>query len=545
MKKKYCLSGMLIAICIMSLTACNFATSSENMTQNGETDSQNASDELNVEENQTEIKEDNKANDENQEFVLPEEQISVSFQSESGKVEAEDGTEVLDYKLTYPIVSMEETPDIADKINKDIENYISTYHTAVDQMSETAIADYEFMKSEEGVDYYSYSMEAEFSLQRKDDAIISFTMIDWNFTGGAHGNYGTTGINYSVSSGDRITLDTISADSQSFKETTGEYLYQLSQTSGYQERLFEEYDKQILIESLYMEGKWYLSNSGIVFFSDPYMLGPYAAGTIEFTVPYEELVGLKEEFKYQGNYERKAAQGNEIKKDLNGDGKEEIVFYDVNYTEDEYLAEVTFQVDGKEVVSTAVLEFPNEEYYLVDLDQDDKYIEIAIQDYGPSEDPVTYFFRYLEDGSTILLGGITDLWSSDTSRLLDNNLLEGRYRLSVLQTWYAPAHWKVEQDQLVMIEEATYYPYESSIVENQLMMDITVYETRSLDAKKIILTSEDGPIRFISTDDKNWVELETKNGSKYQMYLKDYSKAESDGQEVEATSIFDSLIIAD
>ena len=134
MKKKYCLSGMLIAICIMSLTACNFATSSENMTQNGETDSQNASDELNVEENQTEIKEDNKANDENQEFVLPEEKIVVSFQSESGKVEAEDGTEVLDYKLTYPIVSMEETPDVADKINKDIKNYISTYHTAVDQM---------------------------------------------------------------------------------------------------------------------------------------------------------------------------------------------------------------------------------------------------------------------------------------------------------------------------------------------------------------------------------------------------------------------------
>ena len=78
LKKKYCLSGMLIAICIMSLTACNFATSSENMTQNGETDSQNASDELNVEENQTEIKEDNKANDENQEFVLPEEKIVVS-----------------------------------------------------------------------------------------------------------------------------------------------------------------------------------------------------------------------------------------------------------------------------------------------------------------------------------------------------------------------------------------------------------------------------------------------------------------------------------
>ena len=546
MKKNYYLSSMLIVFCMMGLMACSFAPESDDAVTNEQTETESATDELTAEDEQTDtVESDSDSEKEIQELELPEENVTVLFETESGTLQADDGTEVLTYTMTYPVVSIEENPDIADKINKDIENYRTTYDTAVSQMSETAKADYEFMKSEEGMDYYSYSMEAQFSLQRKDDAIISFTMLDWNYTGGAHGNYGSTGINYSLLTGERISLDTIADNAETFKKTAGEYLYQLSKTSGYQERLFEEYEKQILIESLYMDGKWYLSNSGMVFFADPYMLGPYAAGTIEFTIPYDDLSGLKDEFAYHGNYEQMIAQGNEIKKDLNGDGTEEVVFYDVNYTEEEYLAVVTFQIDDKEIESTAVLEFPNPDYYLVDLDQGDQYIEIAIQDYGPSDDPVTYFFRHLEDGSTVLLGGITDLWSSDTSRLLNNNLLEGRSRLSVLQTWFAPAHWKLEGEQLVKIEEPTYYPYESSIVDNQIMSDVAVYESRSMEAEKTVLTSEDGPVRFVATDDKNWVELETADGERYQLYLTDFSKVESDGQEVEATSAFDALIIAD
>lgn len=521
MKMKKMIVGILIATCIPVLAACSFNPSSESG------------------------KMTNESTESNQTLKIPKEMVEVRFKTKSGSYEADDGTEVLKYKIIYPEVTIDGKEEIAKKINNDIESYKTAYDTAISQMLETAKSDYEFMKSEDDMEYHAYSMECRFNLQRNDENVLSFTLLDSNYTGGAHGNYGSTGINYSVVSGDKITMNNLSNDTQAFQEKASEYLYALSKTSGYKERLFEGYDKQLLTDSLFMEGKWYFGNEGIIFFADPYMLGPYAAGTIEFAIPYEELPDLKEEYAYHGNYEQMAAQGNSVQKDINGDGKEDTILFAVNYSEEDYSAMVTFQINGQDIKSDAVLEFPAEEYYLVDLDQKDPYIEVAIQDYGPSDDPMTYFFRYLEDGSTVLLGSITDLWSSDTSKLLENNLLEGRARLAVLQTWYAPAHWKLEGNKITKIEEPMYYPYESSITENHILKDITVYDKMSQEGEKSVLTAKEGLVHFIATDDKNWVELETADNSHYFMYLKDYSMVDSNGTEIEAASVFDSLIIAD
>lgn len=547
MKIKKYLAGILIATCISVITACSsnpiteFGRPANETTAEGET--------INSTETENAVttgsnEENGESEESNQEMKIPKEMVNVQFRTESESYKADDGTEILTYTMTYPEVIIDGKEEIAEKINHDIESYRTAYDTSVSQMLETAKEEYEFMKSEDGIEHFTYSMETSFYLQRKDDNVLSFTVFDWNYTGGAHGNYVSTGINYSVISGKKIKIDNLSEDTQAFRETSGKYLYSLSKTPGYKERLFEEYDEQSLTDSLFMEGKWYLSNEGIVFFADPYMIGPYAAGTIEFVIPYEELSGLKDEYAYHGNYEQMVARGNTVQRDINGDGKEDTILFDVDYAED-YSAKVTFQINGQDIKSDAVLENPSEEYYLVDLNQEDPYIEVAVQDYGPSDDPMTYFFRYLEDGSAVLLGSITDLWSSCTSRISDNNLIEGRSRLAILQTWYAPALWKLENDELIKVDEPMYYPYESSITENRILKDITVYDKMSQEGKQTILTPQEGPVRFIATDDKNWVELETADEVHYFMYLKDSSMVNSDGNEIAATSVFDSLIIAD
>ena len=37
---------------------------------------------------------------------------------------------------------------------------------------------------------------------------------------------------------------------------------------------------------------WYFNREGMVFIAQPYMLAPYAYGTIFFTVPYADLTGV-------------------------------------------------------------------------------------------------------------------------------------------------------------------------------------------------------------------------------------------------------------
>ncbi|NTV78495.1 MAG: DUF3298 and DUF4163 domain-containing protein, partial [Clostridiales bacterium] len=471
--------------------------------------------------------------------------ITVTFQKEDQSFQADDGTEILTTKCTYPIVTIQGNEEAAKKINKDIEEVVSNFNSAIDETLEMARTDYDFAKSDGEFEFYGYSIESDFELELKSSNVISFTLLDWYFTGGAHGNYGTRGITYDAATGDRITLDSLTTNAQEFQTLAGNQIEALSKTASYQERLFENYDKQTLMDSLYLENCWYLSPSGIVFFSDPYLLGPYAAGTIEFLIPYEDISILKPEYLYDGNYERKAFFKDQLEKDLNGDGKAEQILLDVTYSEEDYTATVTLSINGNVVPVDTYFDYPDQEYYLIDLDENDSYIEIAIQDYGPSDDPTTTFLRYKEDGSTILLGEITDLWSSSNSQLLENGLLQGSSRLSILQTWFAPAIWKLNGDKLEKVDEEMYYPYENSMTDNQILKNITVYDEMDKASKATILTSEDGPIRFIATDNKNWIQLQTQDDRSFYLFVNDYSKIESEGTLYEATEVFDSLIIAD
>ena len=546
MKMKKWMRNLVIITVILCLTGCGVKESVEEDTTSQTAileESVNATDN---EDGAGNIGEEETAQEEiSEEIVIPENNIVIEFETMSEEYQAEDGTEILTTSLTYPVVTIKDNEVASEKINMDILNYKEQFDTGVLEMLEMVRSDYEFAKSEEGMDFYSYSLESRFEPERKDDTILSFTLLDWSFTGGAHGNYGTTGVNYNAVTGDKITLETLTADREQFKSFAGEYFLNLSKTTGYQDRMFEPYDQQTLLENLFLEGKWYLGSSGITFFADPYMLGPYAAGTIDFLIPYEEFPLLKPEFGYQGNYERVIAQGNTVEKDLNGDGQQDKVLFGVNYSQEDYSAMITFQVDGKDVASDAVMEFPKEEYYLIDLDQNDNYIEIAILDYGPSDDPVTYFYRYLEDGNVIMLGSITDLWSSESCSLIENGLIEGSTRLAPLQTWFASAHWKLEGDKLEPLEEGMYYPYKTSMRGNNILKNVTVYEKMDQSSKKTVLTSADSPVIFVATDNKNWVELETGDERTFYLYIEEYSTVESDGNMLEATEVFDSLIIAD
>ena len=542
MKSKKIFLSMIVGMILFSITACGRNednADSINETQASEINIAEPEDETNI------VDGENLEESQSIEEANADEIITVTFQKESQSFQADDGTEILTAKLTYPIVAIQGNDEIAKKINDDIDKEIKSFDSAIQETLKMARADYDFYKSDGEFEFYSYSIESDYELELKSENVISFTLLDWYYTGGAHGNYGTRGITYDAVSGKQITLDSLTTNPEQFQTMVADQMVKLSKSASYQERLFEAYDRQTLMESLFLENCWYLSPSGIVFFSDPYLLGPYAAGTIEFLMPYEDISILKPEYLYQGNYERKVFFKDIVEKDLNGDGTAEQVFVDVNYSEEDYTATVTLSINGKEVPLDTFFDFPDQEYYLIDLDKNDPYIEIALQDYGPSDDPTTTFIRYKEDGTTILLGEITDLWSSPNSILSKDGLIQGSSRLSILQTWFAPMYWKLNGDKLEKVDEEMYYPYENSLTENQILKNITVYDEMNKTSNSTILSSEDGPVRFIATDDKNWVQLQTQDERSFYLFINDYFKVESEGTLFEATEVFDSLVIAD
>ena len=101
--------------------------------------------------------------------------------------------------------------------------------------------------------------------------------------------------------------------------------------------------------------------------------------------------------------------GQNIMVDLNGDGSEEEIRYDVKESSDYsgYSCVLTVNGTAYELCEYAAMVTPEtESFYVTDMDEYDNSLEIAVLDDGPSADYATYFYRY--DGSALAFIGEVD-----------------------------------------------------------------------------------------------------------------------------------------
>ena len=193
---------------------------------------------------------------------------------------------------------------------------------------------------------------------------IAFEITVYDFTGGAHGNYGTGGRNYSTKTGELIAFDDISEDYEAFHATALDYMLNLAETPAYQGRLFDIPSKDDMDSALFTPESWVFTLSGISFLSNPYVLGPYSSGTISFMLPYEKAyeLGLKEDYRYNGNFvneryyietynpetgEQVVEETPDYYFDLDGDGTEEgLAFYGQVVDPETAESRYVFYIDG-------------------------------------------------------------------------------------------------------------------------------------------------------------------------------------------------------
>ncbi|MBD5522469.1 MAG: DUF3298 and DUF4163 domain-containing protein [Lachnospiraceae bacterium] len=214
---------------------------------------------------------------------------------------ADDGTVIYSRSYNQPLVTIANNAEAAEKINADIQSRIDAF-TASDSIRNESHEYYEISSKEEGYDFFEYNENLGFEKVRSDTNVISFIMTSSGYMGGAHGYYNSFGLNYDTKTGELIDFAALSDDADKFYNDTLAYNRELTQTDEYKERMFPEnfFDGSELETILYGDEKWYLSDEGLVFISNPYELGPYASGIIEFVIPYEKLadMGFKEEYSY-------------------------------------------------------------------------------------------------------------------------------------------------------------------------------------------------------------------------------------------------------
>lgn len=381
--------------------------------------------------------------------------IQVTIKKTHEEFKADDGTLLLTSDTEMPVVSIEGAEDIADKINRDMETYYADFSSDDDEVLEWAKSDYEERKgTDEEAWFHNYTQNVSVSVTRMDDRVLSYKLTAGAYVGGAHGDYGSVSKNYDMATGELIRFEDLAEDISRFHAGALDYMVNLAETPSYKERLFEP-TKADIDDALFQTGSWSFTGSGIRFFSDPYVLGPYSSGEIGFTLPYEKAysIGLKDAYRYTGNfmeeryytsqYDTDTMEIAEIDGtpeyyfDLNGDGTEEgIAFYGLVYAPETESGQYVLSIDSTDygsVIQTQ-LEAPGRNgyadttYVLYDMDPSDPFTEIAVlftefKDDGSASGitsylPYTYLFRYTGEKELVFVerreGYITNPLPPDT-----------------------------------------------------------------------------------------------------------------------------------
>ena len=330
---------------------------------------------------------------------------------------AEDGSALYTSRCVYPVVTMEENKGAAEKINAYIQKEVDDF------LSDTSIRDdarefYEDCLSYEDINFHTYSHNFDMAVTRNDSNVISCCTTTSSYTGGAHGGWYNSGLNFNAKTGELIDFSDLGENKKTFQTSTLDYVKELTTTNAYRKIMWgDNYD---LEEILYQDERWYFSTSGLVFFSNPYELGAFSSGNIEFTVPYADLegMGLRKEYSYKENLTIKLQTEEICSFDLNGNGREEEIRF---YIENPGSANtnVHFIIDGTDYASeNAELsgQLSDQDYlfcwtqcFLYDMDTEDDMTEIAFQmNSSDWEDekavPYTFFYRYEKDGTLTYLG---------------------------------------------------------------------------------------------------------------------------------------------
>lgn len=253
------------------------------------------------------------------------------------------------------------------------------------------------------------------------------------------------------------------------------------------------------------------------------------------------------------NSAMKAGMGDLIGADLDGNGVVDDVslWLEPEASGGERVALNINGVDYSGAVSDLAEGFdcPDDAFWAItDLDAADGLLEIAIQDWGPSDDLTTSFFRF--DGSRLFYLGSVEgfLYHTDGSgsvSMLGGGKISSYMRLSILQTWYAMVQYGLGADGRLAVIPQEFYTSTFLNQQTTLQRGVYAYDSPNPNGGSRVL-SAGTTAQIVGTDNVQWVKLRLADGSECWLQMVGYGyDLESPDGLVPAWEALSDLLMAD
>ncbi|MBR6114641.1 MAG: DUF3298 domain-containing protein [Oscillospiraceae bacterium] len=235
--------------------------------------------------------------------------IVVSLGIESGSEYGEDGeTVLLEYSAMLARVRMDGAPEAEARINAVLEADFRQFLdgdgseglSGREGFLAAAAEDLALRRAYSEADWFTpFYMHREVSVKRGDRRVLSLAYAESYYTGGVHGSYGVSALNFDPATGEQISLQDLADDPAAFLTACEDMLWEVSRSGentamamgGY----YDDYEQYL--PGLLRDGNWFFDDRGLTVIANPYEIAPYASGLILLTLPYEWLrAQIREEY---------------------------------------------------------------------------------------------------------------------------------------------------------------------------------------------------------------------------------------------------------
>lgn len=256
----------------------------------------------------------------------------------------------------------------------------------------------------------------------------------------------------------------------------------------------------------------------------------------------------------QSLYPLEEKVGKKVSVDLSGNGKKNTILYQV--TEETYgNAKGCLTVDGitydLEEDFQIYMDWPEDEhFYITDISPFFDGLEIAIADYGPSDDPVTHFFVYDETDGLQTIGSVPGFPMKQMG--FQNGFVSGGVigysRCMTLDVHeYTVYYWYDYENKSLELQTGDESHYDMPRV-HVLLNDLPLHYTMDPDSATFIIPSG-SKVFFKECIGQNWVLVHGPNGIEGYVHY-DENRADAmfpylDEMGMDADQVFDGLLVYD
>lgn len=209
---------------------------------------------------------------------------------------AEDGTVLAECSYALLTLHVSNQDELSERTAQQAQQTVENFNERIDKRMQDAVSfsqelgDMARNAYESGYFTLAYADEASASGVRQGQ-IYSIRINSYSYSGGAHPNSYTDSYLFDLQLGQFIDPAQVADDPVAFQKGAAELLLEKAQEQDEDVRagFYPEYADVI---SRWYEGTVLFDSEGMTVVYSPYELGPYALGTVELKVGYDELTEL-------------------------------------------------------------------------------------------------------------------------------------------------------------------------------------------------------------------------------------------------------------